>query len=146
LIAGTGDLTYINSLKELVFNGRYSKRVIFLGHMQGIEKAEVYKRSKVFVLPSYSENFGNVVLEALSFSTPVITSKYTPWKELELNKCGFWVENSPNEIKIYLEKILLMDKLEYLRYSKSAYNFVNSKYNIVQNVSKIQSTYNKYTQ
>ena len=144
LIAGTGDEAYLNSLKKLVSNNRYSERVVFLGHVQGIEKKDIYKQSKVFVLPSYSENFGNVVLESLSFSTPVIASKFTPWSELEDEKCGFWIGNASDEIRRGLENLLLMNNLEYLKYSKSAYNFVNSKYNVNQNIAKVKGIYEKY--
>jgi glycosyltransferase involved in cell wall biosynthesis len=144
LIAGDGDVQYMNKLKELVLEYGYVRKIKFLGHQQGADKEFLYKKNKVFVLPSYSENFGNVVLESLSFSTPVIASKYTPWKELESYKCGFWIENTPNEIKIYLEKILSMNELEYVKYANNAYKFVNDEYNIDQNITKIENIYYKY--
>ena len=144
LIAGTGDPLYIDSLKALVRDSEYSERVIFLNHMQGAEKERIYKKSKVFVLPSYSENFGNVVLEALSFSIPVITSKHTPWETLNGSKCGFWIENTPDQIVTYLEKVLSMETEEYVGYSKKAYRFVYDNYDIAQNISLIEKTYGKY--
>ena len=47
----------------------------------------------MFVLPTYSENFGLVVAEALACCVPVITTKGTPWAELQQHKCGWWVDN-----------------------------------------------------
>ena len=51
------------------------------------------------------KNFGNVVLEALAEGTPVVTSKGTPWQDLENEKAGFWVENtskiSINDDRLY---------------------------------------------
>ena len=51
-----------------------------------------YQNADLFVLPSYSENFGLVIAEALGCGVPVITTKATPWAELESHRCGWWIE------------------------------------------------------
>lgn len=145
LITGTGELNYVNSLKELVDSSKYNERVIFLGHKQGVEKEKIYKQSKVLVLPSYSENFGNVVLESLSHSTPVISSKYTPWKSLEENKCGFWVENSPNELAAKLKDLLTMEDQKYIKYATNSYNYVCREFDIGKNIEKLNILYKNYS-
>ena len=43
-------------------------------------------------MPTYSENFGIVVAEALSCGIPVITTKGTPWHDLEQYECGWWID------------------------------------------------------
>ena len=145
LITGTGELNYVNSLKELVDSSKYNERVIFLGHKQGVEKEKIYKQSKVLVLPSYSENFGNVVLESLSHSIPVISSKYTPWKSLEENKCGFWVENSPNELAAKLKDLLTMEDQKYIKYATNSYNYVCREFDIGKNIEKLNILYKNYS-
>lgn len=57
-----------------------------IGPVFGKQKDYLYVKADLFVLPSYSENFGVVVIEALSHGCPVITTKETPWAELE--NCG----------------------------------------------------------
>ncbi len=146
LIAGSGDLKYERELKALAYcDERYKDKIFFLGHKQGAEKEKLYKECKVFVLPSYSENFGNVVLESLSFSTPVISSKFAPWEELDKEECGFWVENSPCEIMNKLETILRMSALDYRKYSTNSFYFVYEKYDSSQNIGSLIATYSSYS-
>ena len=48
------------------------KNVLFTGYLNGEELAEIYCAADLFVFPSSTETFGNVVLEALASGTPVI--------------------------------------------------------------------------
>jgi glycosyltransferase involved in cell wall biosynthesis len=146
LIAGSGNPEYRKELENLAYsNEMYRDKIFFLGHKQGAEKEKLYKESKVFVLPSYSENFGNVVLESLSHSTPVISSKYTPWKSLEENKCGFWVENSPNELAAKLKDLLTMEDHKYIKYATNSYNYVCREFDIGKNIEKLNILYKSYS-
>jgi glycosyltransferase involved in cell wall biosynthesis len=58
----------------------------------GKEKFKLFNQSDIFILPTYSENFGNVIVEALAAGVPVITTKGAPWSELVTNRCGWWTE------------------------------------------------------
>jgi glycosyltransferase involved in cell wall biosynthesis len=40
----------------------------------------ILRSADIMVLPTYSENFGIVVAEALALGVPVITTTGTPWK------------------------------------------------------------------
>ena len=69
-----------------------SPHFIFTGPLNDDAKWDAYERADLFVLPTYSENFGIVVAEALWAGVPVITTKGTPWSELEEYKCGKWID------------------------------------------------------
>lgn len=66
--------------------------VRYVGPVYGEAKRRLYKEADLFVLPTYSENFGVVVLEALASRCPVITTKGAPWEELESHRCGWWID------------------------------------------------------
>jgi len=52
--------------------------------VRGIEKQSLYQLSDVFVLPTYQENFGLVIAEAMACGTPVVTTRGTDiWREIE---------------------------------------------------------------
>jgi len=55
-------------------------------------KWECYFAAELFVLPTFSENFGLVIAEALGCGVPVITTRGAPWSELESNGCGWWID------------------------------------------------------
>lgn len=66
--------------------------------VDGNERWIEYRNASLFILPTFSENFGNVVGEALACRTPVITTTGTPWRDLETSKCGWWVDPTVESI------------------------------------------------
>ena len=74
VIAGDGDATYVNSLKQLVSSNSADEIVSFIGWVSGDEKRDVIRNASLLVLPSSQENFGLCVLEALAEGVPVIVS------------------------------------------------------------------------
>lgn len=100
------DVAYRADLDRLLVRLGFDAASCFVGEVQGEEKRRFYARARVFVLPSHSENFGNVVVEALAEGTPVIASRGTPWAELESAGCGRWVDNIPGALADAMEPYL----------------------------------------
>ncbi|MGA2160301.1 MAG: glycosyltransferase family 4 protein [Dehalococcoidia bacterium] len=82
---------YIKSLRKIVATMKFPKSVIFPGPVSGELKLALLRYSCCLLLPSYSESFGMVVLEALFNGIPVLASKGTPWECLENEKLGRWL-------------------------------------------------------
>jgi glycosyltransferase involved in cell wall biosynthesis len=73
-IAGNDEEGYRSRLDRLAAAAGVSDRVVHLGPVQGADKAALLRRADLLVLPSYSENFGNVVLEAMAAGLPVVVT------------------------------------------------------------------------
>jgi glycosyltransferase involved in cell wall biosynthesis len=73
-IAGTGDISYINSLKEIAVQLNISDRITWLGHLDNPDKFYALSKHDLTILTSKSESFANVILESLNVGTPVLVS------------------------------------------------------------------------
>ena len=80
IVAGSGDL-YQRHLLEAAYLG-ISQRVIFTGFLRNQELSALYHAADVFVMPSVSEPYGLVALEAIAAGVPVILSKNSGVKEV----------------------------------------------------------------
>ncbi len=74
VVAGSGDISYMNSLIKLSKNLGISNKIIWTGMLVGELKWSAFNSSNIFCLPSHQENFGIVIPEALSTGLPVIIS------------------------------------------------------------------------
>jgi glycosyltransferase involved in cell wall biosynthesis len=88
------------------------ENVFLLGEQIGENKYLSYGEAEIFVLPTYSENFGMTVAEALMVGTPVIVSKGAPWADVVTNNCGLWEEISVESFSKGLEKLMAISTLE----------------------------------
>ena len=74
VIAGNGDDHYVAKLRQLACDLGISSAVVWAGYVAGDAKAALLRDAHLFVLPSYSENFGIAVAEALAVGLPCVVS------------------------------------------------------------------------
>ena len=105
-VGGEGDLSSHQLNLEIEKTG-VAEQVLYLGEKHELDKEKAYQSADIFVLPTNNDCFPLVLLEAMQYSLPVIsTSEGGIGDIVKDNETGFIVEkNSPIE---------LADKLEIL--------------------------------
>lgn len=74
--AGNDDENYLPELHRLAAGYGVTERISFISRtVSGADKEALFAAANVFVLPSYSENFGNTVIEAMLRGCPVIVTE-----------------------------------------------------------------------
>lgn len=63
--------------------------VNYCGLVSHAEVHGIFSTYDAFLFPTFSENYGHVIIEALTAGCPVIISDRTPWNDLEESKAGF---------------------------------------------------------
>ena len=128
IIAGEGEPDYVETLKKVALSFGLSEVVRFVGGVYGAEKVSLLQSADFFVLPTYSENFGIVVAEALACGTPVITTHGTPWKVLEENECGWYIPVGVNALKKTLREAISVTEETIERMGRNGRRLVEKQY------------------
>lgn len=107
VIAGNDEEHLTPRLRELAERLGVASRVEFPGRVDGAAKDDLLSRATIFALTSMSENFGNVVLEAMAAETPVLlTAEVGLADEVRRARAGIVVPAQPREIANAMNKLL----------------------------------------
>lgn len=129
LIMGNSDTGYENILKNEVLRLKLDN-VIFVGLVEGRNKFEKLATLTALVVPSDFENFGMIVTEALMMKVPVISSKGTPWEELIIRNCGWWIDNDIDTIANTIATALSLTSEELRIMGINGRQLVYEKYHV----------------
>ncbi|HZY39071.1 MAG TPA: glycosyltransferase [Mucilaginibacter sp.] len=116
-IAGDGDAVYLSSLKALIAELNIAGKIKWIG-FQNENKFDMLQKHDLFILPSYDENFGNVVIESLSVGTPVLISDQVGLADyVKENQLGWICHTNPSSIAWEVNNIFITwpDELKTIR-------------------------------
>ena len=119
---------YEAKIKDMVASYGLTDKFVFTGALNDDEKWKAYARADLFALPTYSENFGIVVAEALWAGVPVITTKGTPWKDLDEHNCGKWIDIGVEPLTVALMDMLSLPIEALRRMGANGRKLVEAKY------------------
>lgn len=116
-----GDGPERHKLEKLICDLDIGDYIILIGKVPNDRVIEYMTIASIFVLPSLSEGFPLVIVEAMASGLPIITTNITGLPEIiKENRNGYLVEPK-NSTKI-AEKILLLLKDDELRKRIAQYN------------------------
>jgi len=134
------DSNYYEGIKTLIT--RYNlKSVKYLGILKGRERIFAYNASSLFVSPTWSENFGISIAEAMASGIPVITTKNAPWEILEKESCGWWINLHEEKLLKALEEALSCDDLLLEKMGDKCRNIIYKDYSWEQQAEKMIEVY-----
>lgn len=144
-VAGPGDGAYVKELKKMAHKLGVYDKLSFVGPVYSNDKWPLYRRSDLFVLPTYSENFGIVIPEALASGTPVITTVGTPWKELNDCNCGWCIEIGTEPLVQAIRKFLSKSDEQLIQMGHNCRKLVEDKYASEAIAKQFVEMYHKIT-
>lgn len=156
LIVGNGEDDYRKTLNARVKEMGLEEQVSIQAPVFGADKIKLYQESSIFCLPSYSENFGMVIAEALSCGLPAITTDGTPWQLLNgqvstmgarldvlgTNKrTGWCIELSVDNLEKALIEAMSMTPMELYDMGQRGSVLVNENFNYLSVAKMNKSLY-----
>lgn len=127
-IVGPDEGGHLAEIKRLAAGLGLQDKIRFIGETFGDAKLKLYTESDLFVLPTYSENFGTVIAEAMSCGVPVITTRGTPWEELQTLRCGWWIEIGLEPLKAALKEAFALPPQRLQEMGGRARKLVQDRY------------------
>jgi glycosyltransferase involved in cell wall biosynthesis len=135
IIAGPDNENYKKELLQKIYKLGVARSILFPGMLEGNVKEEAYKNSLMFVLPSYSENFGMTVAEAMNSRTPVIISdKVGIYPLVQQYNAGVIIQPVVEQLVSSIELLINDDDKKELLV-RNAERLVEAEFNI-SNISK----------
>lgn len=100
VIAGNDEEGYKKTIESLIRKFNLQDKVIFTDFIFGNDKIAALKDSDVFILPSYSENFGMSVIEAMYMKLPVVVTKGVALsEEIVKSKAGLIIDKNEKNVE-----------------------------------------------
>lgn len=146
VIAGGGEAGYVAGLKKLAVDLGLADRVVWLGHIEGEQKAAALAAAQVFVLPSFSENFGIAAAEALMAGLPCVLGKGVAIAG-EVAEAGAGVATSPEpEAIAQALREILTDDDRRIEMGRRAAALARERYSLDAMGARLHELYSKIRQ
>ena len=140
-IVGNGESEYILSLRKMVSDKNLQNSIEISDPVFGAAKNKIYNESSLFCLPSYSENFGMVIAEAMSCGVPVITTTNCPWEILNETKTGWCIDLNIENLENTLREAMSMNQDYLYDMGQRASCLVYDNYNYRSVAQKAKNLY-----
>jgi len=142
VIAGDGPTNHVNLLKRKA--AAVKERIVFTGWLDGERKEQMLRNASLLVLPSYQENFGLCVMEALARSVPVLLSPHVNLADEIGEANAGWI--APVERQTLTETLAtLMSNPDELAKRGSAGKLLSQRYSWERVATELTNLYSQIT-
>lgn len=112
ILAGSGEANYVNYLTNLVSSLDLATHISLPGFVVGEDKQLLLQGADMFALPSFSENFGVAVAEAMAAGLPVIvTPEVQIAPEIAASSAGLIVPGEVDTLAVAIARLLTSPEL-----------------------------------
>jgi glycosyltransferase involved in cell wall biosynthesis len=110
VIAGSGTVAYEAEVSSLIEKCGLLDRAVFCGFVQGLDRWALFHEADMFVLPSFKENFGLAIVEAMAAGVPVVISnEVNIHREVSEAGAGLVTDPEPRQVAAAVEQLLAND-------------------------------------
>ena len=141
VLAGQNENNHQAEIESAIHRHQLQSDFRFVGPVDASSKWDLYRSADLFILPSYTENFGLAVAEALACGLPVLTTRGTPWEELVSCRCGWWVEIGAEALAHALREALALNGTERREMGRRGRKLVEGQYTWPAAAQKMTSVY-----
>ncbi|MGI2800773.1 glycosyltransferase [Photobacterium damselae] len=128
IVGPVTDEKYYLKCKKMLNDIPSNIKVTFVKEVDSITKWKYYSASDLFILPSHTENFGIVIAEALVSGTPVLTTKNTPWNEINHINAGYCIDLNDNNVLFAMNDFLSLNVQEQIEMGERGSHFVRKNF------------------
>jgi glycosyltransferase involved in cell wall biosynthesis len=122
------DSAYETEIRQRIAQSNLRDRTTVTGFITGSDKTALLQAADLFVLPSYYENFGIAVAEAMMAGTPVVISDQVHiWQEIHQSESG-WITTCDEEDLTQTLRLALSDRAEMTRRGNNAQHHAKTNY------------------
>jgi glycosyltransferase involved in cell wall biosynthesis len=126
--AGAAEQGYDGTLEALAADAGVAATVRFDGLLHGAARERAFADAAVVVQPSPAENFSLAIAEALSRGVPAIATHGAPWRALEAQRCGWWIEPGAEPLARALREAIVMSDDERRAMGERARRYARAQF------------------
>jgi glycosyltransferase involved in cell wall biosynthesis len=113
-----GDADHETAYSQQLKKSAHSAGIVLTGFIKGEKLNQIYTHARMFIMPSYHEGLPIALLEAMSYSLPVIVSDIPANVEINLPKSCYFETGNIKLLAESIENTLANSKHDYSDYLK----------------------------
>ena len=143
IIAGPDEMGCTKQMRIWLAEEGILDRVTFTGMLSGKDKLAAFNDADVFVLSSYTENFGVALVEAMACGMPVVISdRVNIWREIADAEAGLVTKCNPDDVYRGMSQLLKDPDLR-MKLGRNAKELVADRYTWDKNIDLMIDVYAK---